>query len=120
MQVRTTRLKWGFVSAVIFLSATATHAAEAFVLPYRAANHWVHKEDNKPLADLMARTSRTGQSTFVVHLPKDADRNLYTERLKILRNLLMGRTKNNIIIREVKGDSPPNTITVIPRSDRNY
>ncbi|MBI1362881.1 MAG: hypothetical protein GC134_02760 [Proteobacteria bacterium] len=113
------RLRRVFIIITCCLCATAAHAAEAFVLPYRAQNHWVHQDDNTSLVNLMNSTAKSGIGTLTVTLPEGADMNLYVERLKILRNLLMRKTTHNIIIRQIAGTSPANTITVTPNANLN-
>jgi len=116
----TSRLQQGVLALSLCFCATAAHAAEAFVLPYRVSNHWVHKDDNKTLVQLMAKASKDDVTTFQVMLPDESKNSiLYIERLKILRNLLMRKTKGNIKIYEVPGSAPANSIKVIPSSNLN-
>ena len=98
--------------ALSFLITPHIHGAEkAFVLTYKAKNQWVHQQDIRPLRNLIkaAKKSKTGH--VKIQLP-EKDRLLAIKRAEILRDVLLRHLKTDVLLEEVPGDAPTNSIRV--------
>ena len=105
-----------FVSTLVPALALAEDLS--YTLPYREDNRWVHVEDNKPLNDLTNYAEENGVYTFRVILPENDKTNLYIERLLVLSRIMKARLdRESIVFRQDLGDTPDNTIKLIPIDD---
>lgn len=94
----------GMAPALIF--------AESFTLPYQKSNHWVAQDDAEPLRALLEAAATQKADYFMVAIPNGTDRNTSIERLIVLRNILEGKLKGNIVLEEELKDAPTNTLVV--------
>ena len=87
----------------------------SYTLPYRDDNRWVHVEDNQPLNDLTNYAEENSVYSFRVVLPENDKTNLYIERLLVLSRIMKARLdRESIVFRQDLGDTPKNTIKLIP------
>ncbi len=86
--------------------------AESFTLQYQKNNHWVAQDDAKPLRALLAEAQKGKADYFMVSLPNSTDRNTSIERLIVLRDILEGKLKTNIVLEEEQKDAPDNSLVV--------
>ena len=90
----------------------------SYTLPYREENRWVHVEDNQPLNDMTNYAEKNDVYTFRVILPENDKTNLYIERLLVLSRIMKARLdRESIVFRQDLGDTPNNTIKLIPIED---
>ena len=114
---KTIKLLCGFFVSLL-VPTIALAEDPSYTLPYREDNRWVHVEDNKPLNDLTNYAEENSVYSFRVVLPENDKTNLYIERLLVLSRIMKARLdRESIVFRQDLGDTPNNTIKLIPFED---
>lgn len=97
--------------ALTLLCAPVWAAEKTFTLTYKGTQRWVAQADAAPLRALSktARTLKTNR--FTVILPSQ-NRELAVERLLVVRDILSTNLKTQVVLEEIAGETPANTLTV--------
>lgn len=106
------RFKTALLCTALCFASFAVHAANSFVLPYRAQNEWVAVGDNASLQELV-KLAKKGQNKFYAVLPAE-NRQLSVNRLVILMEILNKYAKGAVNITEVSGKAKANTLLIYP------
>lgn len=102
-------MRW--ILSVLLCLLALPAMAETFTLTYRDQNKWVAPADKQPLRDLLSTAKSASATTFTTTLPA-TDRELAIERLIILRDILADSLGPGIVISEISGTAPSNTVVV--------
>ncbi len=95
-----------------FVFLVSSSFAESYTLTYQKENRWVAQKDKEPLRALLQTSKKNKTFHFMVTLPKEK-RPLSIERLNILRDILLGSLNvPHLIIEEVPGTTPHNTLLI--------
>ncbi|MBI1309419.1 MAG: hypothetical protein GC129_06200 [Proteobacteria bacterium] len=100
----------GMVVLALALVAPLPVWALEVVLRYQGDNRWVAQDDKAPLVKLL-REAGKGATAYKVVLPA-AKRDLSTERLAVLQDLLEREAKAPVVMEETSGSTKANTLKV--------
>ncbi|MEC9292356.1 MAG: hypothetical protein VX730_08145 [Pseudomonadota bacterium] len=105
-------MKRTFTLLTVLVLAPFVSFAESYTLQYQKSNHWVAQDDAKSLRAFLKAAKEQKADYFMVALPDDTDRNTSIERLIVLRDILEGKLKTNIVLEEELKDAPTNSLVV--------
>jgi len=106
-----------FTVLTLFATMSMAQAQEApqgatpLTLVYQAENRWVAQEDNAPLRELIRKTRSEGYSHLQVQLPEEG-REVSIRRLEVLVDILEQSLQRGVLIEEVRGNAPANSINI--------
>lgn len=96
--------------SALTLSTTA-FAADSFFLTYKGENRWVAADDATDLRTLVKLARKQKATYFNAILPKNK-RDTSIERLIVLRDILEKNLRSGIIIEEIDGETPDNSLEI--------